>query len=132
MGKVCPSPHGGGHSVLWRMQPFCQLEKELSGEERDCLSAAGLLGRPTPAGNRCGFCHSSRGLLPWLWYPAGLVAGGSSFRSGLLFQVAGLGPRSHGFSLSSLLKISLVLNTGNDLWNHIETLRERLRSQELN
>lgn len=32
-GQVCPSPHGDDYSTPQSMQPFCQLEKGLSGED---------------------------------------------------------------------------------------------------
>lgn len=35
-GKVNPKPCGDDYPTLRNRQPFCQLEKELSGEDRAC------------------------------------------------------------------------------------------------
>lgn len=49
-------------TILWSMQPFCQLEKELWGEDRDHLSPAALW--EASCGKQVRLYPGYRGLLP--------------------------------------------------------------------
>lgn len=97
-GRVNPRPCGDGYPTLRSMQPLCQLEKELSGEDGACYPQPVCWGGHRPAGK--GDCYPSwSGWSPWLRCPKGLVAGQSAWRSSLMVQVVGLGLRCVTVSL---------------------------------
>lgn len=95
------------HSTSWR-------RSSLGKPGIACPQLVCWKGHTPSAGIGQEFYPSWSGLFPWLWYPKGLVALGSSWRSCLLVQGIGLGPGCHCFSPFFCFGISLLLNIGND------------------